>query len=164
MVYIVSFFIIPVLATWKIKNTNKRDWLILLSSLLGLLYAAAEEGSFIYVGGVLIVAVFLVVLMFLPEELRHRLDRITVIILTLFLNSYLLHGRLFSMSLLYLVSGLAVFLVWALGVLRMSLTCLVASVVLSGLIFYGFPFVSFVFGAFILLRCWRKIKGWGIKN
>ena len=158
LAYAVFFFIIPVLATWKIKNTHRRDRLILLSSLLGLLYAAVGEGSFIYAGGVLIVAVFLVFVMSLPDESRHRLDWIIVIILTLFLNSYLLHGHLVSMGLLYLISGLTVFLVWALGVLRMSLICLVTSVVLSGLIFYGFPFISIVFGAFTLLFCQGKIK------
>ncbi|NJE30116.1 hypothetical protein E3E38_03505 [Thermococcus sp. 18S1] len=165
LVYAVFFFIIPALATWKIKNTNRRDQLILLSSLFGLLYAAAKGGSFIYVAGVVIVAVFLMFVMFLPEEPKRRLNWIVVIISTLFLNLYLLHGRLVPMGSLYLISGLTVFLVWALGVLRMSLICLVTSVVLSGLIFYGLPFISLVFGVFILLLCREKItRHGGIKN
>ncbi|MCD6373840.1 MAG: hypothetical protein J7L37_09950 [Thermococcus sp.] len=164
-VYAVFFFIIPALATWKIKNTNRRDQSILLSSLLGLLYAAAKGCSFIYVAGVVIVAVFLMFVMFLPEESKRRLDWIVVIISTIFLNLYLLHGRLVSMGPLYLISCLTVFLVWVLGVFRMSLICIVASVVLSGLIFYGFPFISLVFGVFMLLLCRQKIRGYGgIKN
>ncbi|NJE02000.1 hypothetical protein [Thermococcus sp. JdF3] len=165
LVYAVFFFIIPVLATWKIKNTHRRDQLILLSSLLGLLYAAVREDSFIYVIGVVIVALFLMFVMFLPEEPKRRLDWIVVIISTLFLNLYLLHGRLVPRGPLYLLSGLTVFLVWVLGVLRMSLVCLVTSVILSGLIFYGFPFISFVLGVFMLLLCREEITGYrGIKN
>ncbi len=159
LVYVVFFFIIPALTTWKIKNTHRRDQLILLSSLLGLLYAAAREDSFIYVIGVVIIALFLMFGMFLPEESKRRLDWVVVIISTLFLNLYLLHGRLVSMNLLYIISGLTLFLVWVLGVLRMSLACLVTSVLLSGLIFYGFPFISLVLGVFMLLLCCKKIGG-----
>jgi len=51
------------------------------------------------------------------------------------------------------------------GVLRMSLICIVTSVILSGLIFYRFPLIPFIMGAFMLLLCWRGIKeNEGIKD
>lgn len=165
LVYTLFFFIIPALTTWKIKNTHRRDRLILLSALMGLFYVAAKEGSFIYVIGVVIVALFLLFVMFLPEKFKRRLDWIIIIISSLFLNSYLLYSSSTSMDLIYFVSILTVFLLWVLGVLKRSLICIVTSVILSGLIFYNFHSISFVLGVFMFLLCWGKVKEHGgIKN